>query len=137
MLGTGWKTMAKTALDLTPTEKRTYRPTLGLDRWKREGLEEESSRRQLAWALARSAAELLHGRFGAYKVVVFGSLIHDRPFTRWSDIDLAAWGIRPERFYEAVAAVTAMSRVFKVDLVDVETCRLKLRDTIERDGREL
>ena len=129
--------MAKTALDLTPTEKRAYRPSLVLDRREREGLEAESSRRKLAWDLARSAAVLLHSQFGAYKVVVFGSLVHDRPFTRWSDIDLAAWGIPAERFYEAVAAVTAMSRLFKVDLVDVETCRSKLRDMIEREGREL
>ncbi len=50
---------------------------------------------------------------------------------------MAAWGIPPERFYEAVAAVTGLSSLFKVDLVDIETCGSKMRDTIEREGQVL
>jgi predicted nucleotidyltransferase len=129
--------MAKTALELTPAERRAYRPSLMRERQGREDVEEEPSRRQLAWDLARKAADLLRGQFGADKVVVFGSLVRERLFTWWSDIDLAAWGIPPDRFYDAVASVTALSHILKVDLVDVETCRSKIRDTIEREGLEL
>ena len=46
---------------------------------------------------------------------MFGSLVHDAWFTPWSDIDLAAWGISPERFYGAVAAITGLSPTFRIE----------------------
>ena len=66
-------------------------------------------RRRQAWRVARQAAELLRNQYDADKVVVFGSLVRDDWFTPWSDIDLAAWGIPPDRFYGAVAAVMGLS----------------------------
>ncbi len=90
-----------------------------------------------AWRLSRRAARLLRTRFGARRVIVFGSLTHADWFNLWSDIDLAAWGIPPERFYAAVAAVTGLSPHFKVDLVDPETCRPELRELIEHEGIEI
>jgi predicted nucleotidyltransferase len=64
-------------------------------------------------------------------------LAHDAWFTLWSDIDLAAWGIPPERFYDAVAAITGLSPAFRIDLVDPDACRSALRATVEREGIEL
>jgi predicted nucleotidyltransferase len=87
--------------------------------------------------VARRAAQVLRRRFGASKVIVFGSLAHEEWFSAWSDIDLAAWGIPPDRFYSAVAAITGLSSAFKVDLVDPETCRPTLRAAMEREGIEL
>ena len=49
-------------------------------------------RRQRAWELARQAARLLEERFGAERVVLFGSLAHGDRFNLWSDVDIAAWG---------------------------------------------
>lgn len=129
--------MTRTALDLSTQEWQAYRPgklaglrptsqTLAVDR-----------RRRQAWRVARQAAQLLRERYGASKVALFGSLAHDAWFTPWSDIDLAAWGIPPERFYSAVAAVTGLSATFKIDLIDPDTCRSSLRMTIEREGVEL
>ncbi|GAW93080.1 nucleotidyl transferase domain-containing protein [Calderihabitans maritimus] len=96
-----------------------------------------SERYTRAWKLARKAADLLKKSYGASKVVVFGSLVHDAWFTSWSDIDLAAWGIPDDRFYSAVAAVTGMSEEFKIDLIDAETCGTSLRKSIEKEGVEL
>lgn len=90
-----------------------------------------------AWQLAVKLAAILKERFAARKVAVFGSLIDRSRFTRWSDVDLAAWGIPDDRYYAAVAAVTGISEVFKVDLVDPEECRESLRGAIEREGIEL
>lgn len=87
-----------------------------------------------AWAVARQAAALLKSSFGAKKVAVFGSLVNRLWFSRWSDIDLAAWGIPHDCFYKAVAAVTDLSEEFKVDLVDPESCRPGLRERIEQEG---
>ncbi|MGB9792774.1 MAG: nucleotidyltransferase family protein [Thermacetogeniaceae bacterium] len=90
-----------------------------------------------AWQVAVRAAAILKERYGAKKVVVFGSLVDRSRFTRWSDVDLAAWGIPDERFYAAVGAVTGISEKFKVDLLDPEDCRASLRRAIESEGVEL
>lgn len=128
--------MARTAINLTPEEQQMYRPGLAMQQ-RTEAEEKRLARRHSqAWRLARRAARLLRTQFGARRVVVFGSLAHAAWFNPWSDVDLAAWGIPPERFYAAVAAVTGLSPRFKVDLVDPETCRPELRQVIEREGVE-
>lgn len=96
-----------------------------------------SSRYDEAWRVAKEAAALLKKAYGAKKVVVFGSLAHRSSFTRWSDIDLAAWGIPDDRFYAAVGAVTGLSPEFKVDLVDPTVCRESLRRAAESEGIEV
>ena len=90
-----------------------------------------------AWGAAHSAAVLLKERFGAAKVVVFGSLVHKGSFTRWSDVDIAAWGISPEDTFRAIGAVMEAATYIEVNLVDVETCRPSLLTVIEEEGIEL
>lgn len=62
--------MPKTSLDLTPEEYRSYRPGAEWDD------ETVAARREKAWEVARAAARLLRERFGAARVVAFGSLAH-------------------------------------------------------------
>lgn len=125
--------MSKTALDLTPKEWQTYQPA-------RNQTPSDAknalviSRKEQAWQLVQQANKLLREEFKARHVVLFGSLASETGFTIWSDIDLAAWGIPPERFYAAVAAVTGLSSDIKVDLIDPDTCRPGLRTIIEREG---
>lgn len=90
-----------------------------------------------AWQVAVRAAAILKERYGAQKVVAFGSLVDRSRFSRWSDVDLAVWGIPDNRFYAAVGVVTGLSEKFKVDLVDPEDCRASLRRAIESEGVEL
>ncbi len=94
-------------------------------------------RRERAWELAREAASLLKNSYGAKKVAVFGSLAHQLWFSRWSDVDLAAWDIPSDRFFAAVGAVTGLSPEFDVDLVDAQTCRDSIRKGIEKEGVEV
>ena len=129
--------MSKTALDLTPDEWRAYQPARGSENISETDKTQLAGRKRQAMRLARQAAQLLKERFKAQRVMLFGSLVHEASFTPWSDIDLAAWGISPERFYAAVAAVTGSSPDFKIDLVDPDDCRPSLRIAIERDGIEL
>lgn len=126
--------MARTALDLSPDEWALYDPASMIQH--RQAAEQKllARRQRQALQAARRAARLLRGEFGAAKVVVFGSLAASGHFTRWSDIDMAAWGIPAERYYAAVAAVTGMSARFKIDLIDPENCSPGLRAAIERDG---
>ena len=123
--------MAKTALDLSDEQLRTYRPGRELREWPL------SQRRERAWQVALAAAQLLRKGFGATRVVAFGSLAHRAWFGAWSDIDIAAWGIPADKFYKAVAAVTGVSSDFKVDLIDPDVCRSTVRQSIESEGVEL
>lgn len=129
--------MPRTALDLDTDEWGAYDPAgkaIQLDAGERK----LSARRQRrAMQVARQAASLLKGEFQASRVVVFGSLAQEDGFTLWSDIDLAAWGIPPEKFYAAVAAVTGLNSDFKVDLIDPDTCSQALRRMIETQSRTL
>lgn len=118
----------KTALDLSAEELRAYRP--GQAPLLGASLERSAQ----AVATARRAAALLREQFDATKVVLFGSAARLEWFGPSSDVDLAAWGIRPDQFCRAVAAMEGFSREFAVDLVDPEDCRLSLRHAIERDG---
>ncbi len=53
---------------------------------------ERRARRQKALRLARRVARMLRERFGATRVVLFGSLVRPGAFALHSDIDLAVWG---------------------------------------------
>ncbi len=122
---------ARTALELTPKELGEFRA--GQD-WEEAELE---ARWREGYEVARAAARLLRERFAATRVAVFGSLVKRACFTPWSDVDLAVWGIPPDQFYRAVAAVTGLTPSYEVDLVDVESCRPGLRQVIEREGIDL
>lgn len=124
-----------TALDVTPEEMAMYRAT-ARRRWERE--QQELARRQeRAWELARRAARLLKEEFGVSRVVAFGSLVREGHFTRWSDVDIAAWGIRSEDTFRAIGAALDLSAEIEINLVDVDMCRPSLLTIIEQEGVEL
>ena len=124
-----------TAPGLTPEEMDTYRAAA---RRRQEQERRELARReQRAWELARRAAALLREQFGATRVRVFGSLVKKGCFTPWSDVDIAAWGIRPEDTFRAIGAVMDVDAEIDVNLVDVNTCRPEFLVSIEREGIEL
>ena len=129
--------MAKTALELTPEEWRTYQPAGVIAERKWDVDAQLDARWERAQRLAHTAATLLRDDFSATKVLLFGSLLQCSWFTPWSDIDLAVWGVPKERFFAAVAAVTALSREFKIDLVDPDMCRSSLLDEITQEGVEI
>lgn len=124
-----------TALELTPEEMAVYRAT-ARRRWERER-QERARRRERAWEVARRASTLLKERFGATRVVVFGSLAHGRWFSKTSDIDLAAWGLKDEDYFTAVARLQDLSPEFEIDLVAMERCKPSLRETILKEGTPL
>ncbi len=124
-----------TALELTPETMARYRAT-AQRRWQAEE-QAQRQRQQLAWQLARQAAALLKEQFGATRVVVFGSLIHETCFTPWSDVDLAAWGIQPKDTFRAIGAVMDLGQEIELNLVDVGACRSAMLAVIEQEGVEL
>jgi uncharacterized protein len=89
---------------------------------------------QRAWELARRAAVALRQRFGVSRVVVFGSLIHPGCFTPWSDVDIAAWGLRPQETFRAIGVAMDVDAEIAVSLVDINACSASLRRVIEQEG---
>jgi uncharacterized protein len=122
--------MAKTALELTPEELRQYNPAKNLGKFR------DTARWEKAWELVPQLAALLREKFGATRVVVFGSLTNREWYNHWSDIDLAVWDIPPEKFYQAVDAMIDFSAEFEVDLVDPAggDCFPSVKQTIEQKG---
>ncbi len=124
--------METTSARLTPDEIEKYRKT-ALRRQK-EKQAQTAHLRERAWETARLAAKALRERYHATRVVVFGSLIHEGCFTRWSDVDMAAWGIPPEDTFRAMGSVADISNEVVLSLVDINLARPSLIAVVEKEG---
>ena len=127
--------MSDAALNISPEAMTVYR-TNARRRWEQEQRDLDQ-RKARAWNIARQAAALLKDRFGAVRVVVFGSLIQANCFTRWSDVDVAAWGIATDETFYAIGAVLDLRTDIEINLVDVSTCRPSLLATIGSEGIDI
>lgn len=86
---------------------------------------------QRAWHTVHRIAEMLYEEFGATKVAVFGSLVEQDGFSKWSDIDIAVWGISTENYFKALAIASDISGLFKVDIVDFEKSKGLFKQRIQ------
>ena len=126
-----------TALELGPEGWRPYaeaiikRPA----RKGKKGLKQEERERILSQV--RGAAAVLKEKFGAKRVVLFGSMAHEFWFTPNSDIDLAVEGLEAEYYWKAWEAVEALIPDRPVDLIDLESASESLRKSIDRYGVRL
>jgi predicted nucleotidyltransferase len=129
--------MAKAASELTKEELRSYRPWLSMEQHQKDP--EASRRRDDAWEVARVVAGMLKKRFGATRVVVFGSLARKSVFTPWSDIDLAVWGIAPEKYYQAAGGAMdiGLEDGIRVDVIDPGDCDSQFLKAVEQEGIDL
>ncbi len=119
----------RTAKDLSPEELAQYRQRLDQQLQNRKV---DEALLQRAWDTAHRIAAMLYEDFDATQVAVFGSLTEQNWFSKWSDIDIAIWGIPPEKYFYAVSAVSDISGLFKVDLVDFKKCKGLFRERIQR-----
>jgi len=129
--------MARTASELGEDELRSYHPWQSLQRYRKDP--ELDKRWDRAWDVARRSARLLKERFGALRVVAFGSLVARAWFTPWSDVDLAVWGVPADRFYRAIGAVHDLGAEagFKIDVIDPAECNPQMLRSIQTKGIEL
>lgn len=88
-------------------------------------------RRTQALQAAQECMALLKDRFGARRVILFGSLAQEGPWHDRSDIDLAVEGLPPEAFFRAYAACGALLPPgLELDLVPLESLYPELRARI-------
>lgn len=118
----------RTAKDLSPEELAEYRRRLD-QHFKNRKVDEALLQR--AWQTAHRIAATLYEDFSATQVAVFGSLAEPESFSKWSDIDIAVWGIPNDKYFRASSTTSDISGLFKVDLVDFESCKGLFRERIQ------
>jgi len=127
----------RTALDLTPDERRQY---LDAARRRMTGPPGSGSDPVVVEAMLarlREAAAQLKARFGARRVILFGSWAHAAWDAAESDVDLAAEGLSGQAYWQAWAALEELFPDRVIDLVALEGATDALRSAIQRGGREL
>jgi len=124
-----------TVLNIAPNQMETYRATARGREKKRQ--QEMAARRERARKTADQAAALLKEDYGAKRVVLFGSLARDEPFSQQSDIDLAAWGVNEEAYYRIVSQLLDLDAAVKIDLVLSEHASGTFLEVIEKEGISL
>ncbi len=94
-------------------------------------------KRDLLMERIRKAAEMLKSRFGARRVLLFGSLAQPFWFRENSDVDLAVEGLGVQDYWTAWQAVEEVIGDRPVDFVEMETAGKSLRQVIQNYGLEL
>ncbi len=118
----------RTPTDLSPEELKEYR--LRLDQHP-QNRKVDKALLQRAWQTVHRIAAVLYKDFGAAQVAVFGSLVEPDAFSNWSDIDIAVWGIPNDKYFRASSIASDISGLFKVDLVDFDSCKGLFRERIQ------
>ena len=85
----------------------------------------------------REAAAALKTRFGARRVVLFGSLAHAAWFAPDSDVDLVVEGLAGDVYWQAWRLAEEIIADRPVDLIEIETAGESLQRAIRRYGVEL
>ena len=88
--------------------------------------------REEAQQLAEQCMALLREKFGARRVILFGSAAGEAPWHRGSDLDLAVEGLRPEDHLKALnACYELLPASLSLDLVPLESVWPELRARLE------
>ena len=119
----------RTTKDLMPEELREYRNRLDQHFQNRKV---DEALLQRAWHTAHKIAAMLYEDFGATQVAVFGSLAQQNWFSEWSNIDIAFWGIPKDQYFRAIWQAEEISGLFKVDLLDFESCGPVYQERIKK-----
>lgn len=126
-----------TALNLTPEDLKRYRDAARRRAAPPALTPSEVSKRDDLLKRVRNAAATLMTRYGAKRVILFGSLAHEAWYSADSDVDLAVEGLSSDTYWQAWRAVEEIIGDRPVDLIEVESARESLRSAIERSGVSL
>ena len=103
---------------------------------KRQARETESIRRD-AKDKAKKIASMLKEKYGAKRVILFGSIVKSSYIHKRTDIDLLVEGIKSNDFLRAGADAWTISSPFDVDIVPVERADQYLLSRALEEGVEL
>ena len=103
---------------------------------KREAEEIESIRSD-AMERAKKVAAFLKEKYGAKRVILFGSIVKSSYLHERSDIDLLVEGIKSEDFLRAGADAWKISGPFDVDIIPAEIAHKNILKKALKEGIEL
>ncbi|RJQ44450.1 MAG: hypothetical protein C4538_10550 [Nitrospiraceae bacterium] len=86
---------------------------------------------------AGKVAILLKEKYGAKRVIIFGSSVRKAYMHEGSDIDLLVEGIKKEDFLHAGFDACTAAVPFDVDIIPIETAHAYIVEAAIRDGMEL
>lgn len=113
----------------------SYRKTAEINWQKSE--KARKNRLKKAWKLVHLARVLLKEKFGATKIIIFGSILNENCFTQWSDVDIAVEGIASIDTFQAIGMVRELSDEIELNLVDINACSMSLKQHILQEGKEI
>jgi predicted nucleotidyltransferase len=126
-----------TALELTREGWRSYLEAARRRPAPPEITPAERRARERLLERVREAAAALKARYGARRVVLFGSLAHAAWFMPDSDVDLAVEGLAGDDYWQAWRLVEEIIGDRPVDLIEIEMVGESLKRAIRRYGMEL
>jgi len=103
----------------------------------RRNAEEIESLRRDAMDKAKKIAFMLKEKYGAKRVILFGSIVKSSYLHKGTDIDLLVKGIKSNDFLRAGADAWTISSPFDVDIVPVERADQYLLSRALEEGVEL
>lgn len=93
----------------------------------------EAHLKDQARKIAQNLAKMLYEEFGAKRVYLIGSLVHNGPFRDKSDIDLVVEALPNHLFFKAWSKIENFSS-FKVDLIPYEDAKERIKEAVRCDG---
>jgi predicted nucleotidyltransferase len=108
---------------------QSYKKSWDLDAVEQAAVCEE--KRLCALDRAKTYAMILVEKFGAKRVVLFGSAIAPGRFNNHSDLDLAVEGLPASQYFAALGELIRTSPV-AIDLVPIEDANALLKERIEK-----
>ena len=97
---------------------------------------EQKERKHLLIQIQKAADEI-KSRFKIRRIVLFGSLAHEGWFSQHSDVDLAVEGLQGGDYWQAWRIAEEAIKDRSVDLIEIESSGIALRQAIDRYGLEL
>ena len=130
-------TMGKTVREYSSEELMRYNPRKNLEKYQKDL--RVIKRGQRAWKIAQAASKVLKNKYGATRVILFGSLVKGSRFTPWSDVDLSVSGLPPGSYYKAAGEIMdmGMAKGIRIDVLDPVDCLKTMRNRIRQEGIEL
>lgn len=115
----------------SPTATQLARYQAGARHRAAEKRQRQMACHQRGRVLAQQAAQRLKQRWGASRVVLFGSLLHPEKVHSRSDIDLAVWGLPEADYLKALAELLELDPDFSIDLVEAKDANSRLQAAIQ------
>lgn len=105
-----------------------------LDKVKERRREKDSSLKKAYIEEAKRLTNLLIDKGYKFKrVYIFGSSLNEKPYTPWSDIDLAIEGLGGDLFFKAYAFLLKEAK-FPVDLKPFEDLDRVFKSRVRKEG---